>query len=173
MLGKILANIARFLLLVLLQGLILNNFTLFQGLAIPYLYVLFLLMLPIETPRWLQLIIGLATGLTIDMFTNTMGMHASACVLLAYLRPLVLKAIAPRDGYEFGQKASIAEFGIGWYLRYAVLLVVTHHAWLLFVEVFSLRDAGYTALRVLLSSAFTLLLIVLAQYITYSRKSKA
>ncbi len=171
MLSNVLANIGRFVLLILLQGLIFNEFNLWKGLAIPYFYILFLLMLPLYIPRWLELLLGLITGLAIDMFTNTIGLHASACVALAYARPLMLSAIAPRDGYEFGQRASISDFGLNWYVKYAAVLVILHHTWLFFVEVYSFSSFGNTILRILLSSALTLTLILLTQYLTYSRKT--
>lgn len=167
MTSEILRNIGRFVLLVLLQGLILNDVSLWQGMAIPYLYVLFLLMLPLETPRWAELLIGLVCGLSIDMFTNTIGIHASACALLAYVRPLLLKAIAPRDGYEFNVKPTIADMGIVWFMKYAVVLILIHHTWLLFLEVYSFSSFGHTMLRAILSSAFTFVLVILSQYLTF------
>jgi len=151
MLNEVIRNSIRFVFLVFLQGLILNDINILQGMAIPYLYIMVLLMLPIETPRWLELLIGLALGLSIDMFTNTMGIHASSCVFLAFVRPLYLKAIAPRDGYEFGQTASISDFGLAWYLKYASVLVLVHHFWLFYVEVYSLKSFFTTLLRVVLS----------------------
>ncbi len=171
MLSEILKNIGRFVFLVLLQGLILNDVNLWQGMAIPYLYILFLLMLPLETPRWLELLIGLALGLTMDMFTNTLGIHASACVLVAYIRPLYLNAIAPRDGYEYGQRASIKDFGLSWFIKYAAVLILIHHFWLFFVEVYSLKGFFNTLLRVVLSAAFTLLLTIISQYLIMTRRS--
>lgn len=171
MVNEVLKNIARFVVLVLLQGLILNSVNLWDGMAIPYLYILFLLMLPFETPRWLELLIGLVLGLTIDMFTNTIGMHASACVLIAYIRPLYLKAIAPRDDYEFGQRPSIQDLGLSWFLKYAIVLIFVHHLWLFYVEVYSFRGFFSTLLRVVLSSAFTLVLILISQYLIMTRRS--
>lgn len=171
MLNEILKNIGRFVFLVLLQGLILNEVNLWQGMAIPYLYILFLLMLPIETPRWLELLIGLVLGLSIDMFTNTLGIHASACVLIAYIRPLYLRAIAPRDGYEFGQRPRIQDMGFSWFLKYAVVLIFIHHLWLFYVEVYSFKGFFTTLLRVILSTAFTLLLTVISQYLIMTRRS--
>lgn len=168
---EVLKNIVRFVILVLLQGLILNKVNLWGGMAIPYLYILFLLMLPIETPRWLELLIGLVLGLTIDMFTNTIGMHASACVLIAYIRPLYLKAIAPRDGYEFGQRPGIQDLGFSWFLKYAIVLIFVHHLWLFFVEVYSFKGFFTTLLRVILSTAFTLVLTLISQYLILKRRS--
>lgn len=171
MLNEVLKNIGRFILLVLLQGLILNELSLWGGMAIPYLYILFLLMLPIETPRWLELLIGLVLGLCIDMFTNTIGIHASACVLIAYIRPLYLKGIAPRDGYEYGQRPSIQDMGLSWFLKYAIVLIFIHHLWLFYVEVYSFKGFFTTLLRVILSSAFTLLLTIISQYLILTRRS--
>lgn len=170
MVSEIIRNIGRFLLLVFLQGLILNDINLLQGMAIPYLYILFLLMLPMETPRWLELILALILGLSIDMFTNTIGIHASASVFLAFLRPVYLNAIAPRDGYEFGQQPTISDQGLSWFLKYASVLVLAHHFWLFYVEVYSLKGFFTTFLRVLLSSAFTFTLVLLTQYLVFNTK---
>ena len=173
MVSEIIRNIGRFLLLVFLQGLILNDINLLQGMAIPYVYVLFILMLPMETPRWLELILGLILGLSIDMFTNTLGIHASACVFMAFLRPAYLKAIAPRDGYEFAQQPTIFDQGLSWYLKYASVLILTHHFWLFYVEVYSFKGFFTTLLRVILSSTFTLTLVVLAQYLVFNTKRRS
>lgn len=172
MANEIAKNIGRFILLVLLQGLILNEVNLWHGTAIPYLYVLFLLMLPLETPRWLELILGLFLGLTIDMFTNTLGLHASACVVLAYVRPLYLNAIAPRDGYEFGQRPGIQDFGISWFIKYAGVLILIHHLWLFYVEIYSFRGFFNTLLRVLASSTLTLILSIFSQYLMTKKPSR-
>ncbi|MCH2215810.1 MAG: hypothetical protein MK086_11610 [Flavobacteriales bacterium] len=170
MLNEVLKNIGRFFLLVFLQGMILNDINLLDGYAIPSLYIMVMLMLPMETPRWLELLVGLVLGLSMDMFTNTVGIHASACVFLAFLRPVYLSAIAPRDGYEFGQKPSITDQGLSWYLRYISVLVVAHHFWLFYLEVYSFKGFFSTLLRVVLSSAFTLALLVLSQYLVYNSK---
>ena len=171
MINDILANAGRFVVLILLQGLILNDINLWQGMAIPYLYILFLLMLPLDTPRWLELILGLVCGLAMDMFTDTLGIHASACVLLAYIRPIFLRSIAPRDGYEFGQNPTIADLGLAWYLKYAAVLIFAHHFWLFFVEVYSFKGFFTTLLRAVLSSAFTLVLVLLSQYLIFPRRN--
>lgn len=171
MVNEVATNVGRFVLLVLLQGLILNDVNLWGGMAIPYLYVLFLLMLPLETPRWAELLIGLACGLAIDMFTNTIGMHASACLMVAYSRPLLLRAIAPRDGYEFGMRPSVHDMGFAWYVKYALVLIFIHHTWLFFLEVYSFSGFFNTMVRALLSTAFTFILVLLSQYLTFPKRS--
>jgi len=170
MINDILSNTGRFIFFIFLQGLILNDLNLFDGMAIPYLYIMFILMLPIETPRWLELILGFVCGCVIDMFTNTIGIHASACVALAFIRPLFLKSIAPRDGYEFGQKPTIQHMGFAWYIKYAGVLILIHHSWLFFIEVYSLNGFFTTLTRAVLSSLFTLVLAVLTQYLAFKKK---
>ncbi|MBK7887263.1 MAG: rod shape-determining protein MreD [Bacteroidetes bacterium] len=168
----ILRHILRFIVLITVQVIVLNNIQLGTFIN-PFLYVLFLLSLPVQLPKGLLLLVAFLTGLTIDMFQNTPGMHASACVLLAYVRPVWLRIIAPRDGYETDAEPSIRKFGFPWYLAYAALLIFIHHLLLFFVEVFRFSEFFDTLLRILLSSALTLLLVVISHYLTMKPKSNA
>lgn len=172
MIVEVLRIILRFIVLVAIQVLVLNNIQL-GGFINPYLYVLFLLRLPVRTPRLLLLVIAMATGLTIDMFQNTMGMHAMACVVLAYFRPGWLKIIAPRDGYETDAEPSIRKFGPGWFIAYASVMVLIHHLFLFYIEVFRFSEFFSTLLRVVLSSIVTLLLIIISQYLTMRSKERS
>lgn len=166
----IINNILRFVILILIQGLVLNQVTLLGGQMLPFLYVLAILMLPIETPVWLVLLISFLTGASIDMFTNTLGMHISASLLLAILRKPVLSLLSPREGYEMGTRPRIDSLGISWFLSYAGLLILAHHSWLFYLELFRFSQFFSTLLRVILSSTFTLLLCVLVQYLFYFKK---
>lgn len=148
--------------LLLIQVLILNNLNL-GGYINPYLYILFLLILPVAIPGWLLLFLGFFLGLIIDVFLNTPGIHASATVFLAFMRPFFLRYIAPRDGYEPGSLPIPAHFGFIWFFRYAVLGVLSHHFFYFLVEAFTFKDLFSTLWRVILSSVFTLLFIMIAQ----------
>ena len=88
-----LKNAGRFFFLVFFQVLILNNIQL-GGYINPYFYIYFILLLPFETPRWLLLILSFLLGLTIDVFVNTPGVNAAACVLMAFARPFVITSIS-------------------------------------------------------------------------------
>ena len=83
-------NIISFILLVLVQVLALNNIQ-FLGYINPYIYILFILSLPVRLPQWITLLLGFVLGLTIDTFSNTMGTHAFATVLIAFLRNGIIK----------------------------------------------------------------------------------
>lgn len=164
MIIEILIIIIRFIILAGVQVLVLNNLQL-GGLINPYLYVLFLLTLPVRTPRILMLFIALATGLVIDMFMNTMGMHAAACLLLGFVRPSWLKIMSPRDGYETDAVPGIRKFGFQWFLVYSSVMVLVHHTFLFYIEVFRFSEFFYTFLRVILSSIVTMILIIISHYL--------
>jgi rod shape-determining protein MreD len=148
--------------LILLQLLLFNNIQ-FSGYVNPYVYIMIILLLPSSIPSWLLLIISFATGLIIDLFMGSPGMHTSATVLAGFSRPYVLSIIAPRDGYESGSDLSMALYGFRWYIVYAVLIVLIHHTTLFYLEVFRFSGFFRTLLRVLLSSSFTLAFILLAE----------
>ena len=161
-------NIIRFLFLVFIQVLIFNNIQI-SGLINPYVYVIFILFLPFETPKWALLGLAFLLGISVDLFANTPGMHSTATVLMAFLRPYVLSIIAPRDGYETGTFPRIYYYGFFWFLKYAAILVTIHHLALFYLEIFRLTDFFTTFFRSVISSAFSITFIVLSQYFIFRR----
>jgi rod shape-determining protein MreD len=170
MVSEILRHILRFVVLVAVQGLILKNVEPLPGLN-PFLYVLFLLLLPVELPGWLGLLIAFVTGWCVDLFYGTPGMHTATCTFIGFIRPAVLRFLAPRDGYEFGNQPTMQDMGRAWFLTYAAVLVVAHHFVLFFLEMFTFREFFYTLLRILMSSVASLLLITVTQFLFYRTKS--
>jgi hypothetical protein len=133
------------------------------------MYVLFILLLPFEIPNWLLLFLGFFLGVSIDMFTSTLGMHASACVFMAFLRPYVLNVIALRDGYEVGTSPGIQHLGVSWFLKYSLILITAHHLFLFFIEVFSFSNFLDTMGRALLSVVFSFILIIISQFFMFKK----
>lgn len=161
-------NIIRFIVLVLIQVLLLNNIH-FSGFVNPYIYILFILLLPFETPGWLLIIIGFTTGFTIDVFSGTLGMHASATTLAAFARPFVLNVISPREGYENRTMPTLRYYDMLWIIRYSVIIILIHHFSLFFIEVFRFSGFFYTLLRIFLSSIFTFALVIISQLLFYKK----
>ncbi len=172
MFSDILRNLLRFIFLILLQALVLNNWTLGMGIQ-PFLYVLIILMLPFETAPWAVLLLSFMTGIAMDAFENTLGMHASAATLMGYLRKPILDRIAPRDGYESGMKPMISHMGFTWYLRYAIFLTLIHHIWLHGLDHFRLSEFHLVLLKGAGSTAFTVVLIILYQYLIHGPPKRA
>ena len=161
-------NIFRFVVLILFQVLVLDN-VMINGYMIPYIYILFILLMPFETPRWIQLLSGFALGLVMDLFSGTPGMHTAASVLIAFVRPYLLDLLASRDGYEPETFPRVHYYGLLWFLKYAALIVVIHHLALFYLEVFQLKHFFSTLLRVILSSILSTSTIVLSQYFDFRK----
>ena len=164
-------NIVRFFFLILFQVLILNHINL-GGYTNPYLYVYFILLLPFATPRWLLLILAFIMGLSIDIFSNTPGLNAAATVLIAFLRPYVIRSISNIPEEELGIQPSMRILGFKWFLSYATILVVIHNFALFYLEIFRFAEFFQTLFRVILSSIFTLGLILLGELMFYGRNKK-
>jgi rod shape-determining protein MreD len=162
MIGLLIKNIARFIFLILFQVLVFNEVTLLSGWAQPYIYIYFILVLPFNIPKRLMLPIGFLTGLTMDFFTHTPGIHASAVLTMAFARPYVLKAIRPREGYE-SIVPSIKNMGSTKFFTYAVILIFIHHLWLFSLLYFSSHLWFYIIGHVVVSTLFTLVLTYLLQ----------
>jgi hypothetical protein len=152
-----------FILLILLQVLLFNNIQ-FSGYVNPYVYIMFILLLPVEIPSWLLLILSFATGLIIDFFSSSPGMHTFATVLTGFVRPYVLRVVSPRDGYESGADPSMFVYGFRWFLSYAILMVLIHHITLFYIEVFRFADFFRTMFRVILSTIFSVAFILLIEF---------
>ena len=163
MINRILRYALIFILLILLQLFLFNNIQ-FSGYVNPFVYVMFILLLPAEIPSWFLLVISFFTGLTIDLFMGTPGMHTAATVLAGFTRPYVLRIISPREGYETSSDPSMFVYGFKWFLIYTLVIVLIHHTLLFYLEVFRLTDFLNTFLRVLMSSLFSVTFILLLEY---------
>ena len=169
MLDILLRNIFRFLVLILIQALILNNIHLFGMNIYPFIYLLFIILLPFETPKWLLLVSAFLLGITLDIFLNTFGLHATASVFAAYIRPAVLQLISPRYGYEIGTLPRISYYGRNWIIKYSLMLIIPHHLIFFILEKFDFQNFHITLANVLGSALFTLILIIISQYLFYRK----
>lgn len=160
----LLTNIFRFFMVLIIQLLVFNNIQ-FSGYINPFFYVLFILLLPFETPRWLMLISSFLLGLTVDIFGHSYGMHAAASVLIAYLRPYVVRFVHSNKEYEAGVLPTMGHLGFGWFLSYASILIFIHHFTYFYLEVFRFNDFLTTFYRVLFSSIATIFVIIAQQFL--------
>ncbi len=157
-------NIWRFILLLLLQVLILKRISLggpsFNYVQI-FIYPLFLFLLPISLGRGWLLLLGLLLGLSIDVFYDTPGLHGSAAVFTAFIRPFVLHAMEPRGGYKVQAIPTLAEFGSNWFYRYAGILLAAHSFLYFMVEAFQVSEILFVLLKTFLAFVASMLLIVI------------
>lgn len=167
----ILRHIGRFVILTLLQVLILNNLEI--GWGIQFMpYTLFIFLLPIEMGVIYTLLIAFGMGMMIDSLSNTYGLHTSASLAFAYLKPLVFKLFSPRDGYETSVENSISSLGTGWFVRVYGILLLIHHLWFFFMEIFKLNDLFFTLQKTGLSFIASLALSLILQFLLISKSRK-
>lgn len=156
----------------------LNNVQ-FSGYINPYIYILFILVLPFETPGWLLLLSAFFLGLSVDMFPQgiagaggTLGIHTASTVLAAFFRPTVLGWINARGDYESGTEPCARDYGFAWFFLYALIISGFHHFVLFYLEDFSVNNFFHTFFRFILSLFFTLLMIFIWEGFRYRpRKS--
>ena len=153
--------IIQFIVLVLFQILVLNHMQ-FLGYINIYLYILFIISLPLRTPRWLILLLGFLLGMVIDIPSNTLGVHMFATVLIAFLRtPLINLFTSVEDAGNL--VPSVHSFGLAGYLKYVGAMVLIHHFALFYMEAFSFTHFWIVFLRALLSAVCTFIVIVALQ----------
>ncbi|WP_417885129.1 rod shape-determining protein MreD [Zunongwangia sp.] len=164
--SNITSNILRFIILILIQVLILNNIN-FLGYINPYLYILFLLLYPFNANRSLFLFLAFALGLSIDIFEDSGGIHAAACLVAAFVRPNLLR-------FSFGisydhQTLRLSSTPIGTRISYVVLMVLIHHTVLFSLEMFSFSHLLIIGKKILFSSIFTVIVVFLTMAL-FSKK---
>lgn len=170
--GKILThNVLRYIILILLQVILFKNIG-YYNLAAPFPYILIILFLPIGISNLLLYIIGLAVGLTIDLFYDSSGIHAAACIVLCAFRIFFNSITIDADLKKSQITPSLATTGFKWFISYVFFGTIAHHLTLFLMEVFSFRNLNITLLSALMSSIFTFLLIFLISLLFYKRKSR-
>ena len=161
------AHLPRYLLIAFLllfcQVMVFNNIH-FANIVSTYPYVLFILLLPSNTNNALALVIAFVLGITVDFFSDSGGMHAAACVPIAYIRPFILRTVgteSKKDSYT----PTIKHLGFNRYLTYATIMVLLHHTILFMLEAFEFSLFFLTLLKIVISAFLSILFIVLIQYI--------
>jgi rod shape-determining protein MreD len=153
-----------FVVLVLLQTLVLNHIF-FLGYATPFLYVYFIIKLPVTIGRSAILLFGFALGLTIDIFCNTAGLNAVATTFIAFMRLPLQKLFFDKENIDY-LNLGMAALG-GSFMKYVAFMVLLHHAALILVEIFSYSDAITILLRILSSSILTFGLVYALEGLSY------
>lgn len=160
-----------FILIVLIQGLVVNNIQINEYIN-PLIYPVMIMMLPFELNILITLLVSFLLGISVDAFSNTFGLNASAAIVIGYLRPFILGIIKPRDGYDSVLLPSIHDMGKLWFLSYASVILLIHHLWFFTIEFFRFDQMLHVFLKTLASLVFSLILVVLFQYIFYKPSKK-
>lgn len=160
--GAVINSGLRFVLLLVVQVFVFNQVGWGWG-GRTYLFVLvyplFVALLPLRTPRPLVILLGFLLGLSVDFFSETLGLHAGALTFTAYCRPFLLKLLRPREGYNIKAHPSVDDLGGSWMVRYLTLLLLIHLLAFFVLQTFSLYFVGEIALKTLLSLPASLVVV--------------
>ena len=151
-------QIIRYVIVMLLQVLLFDRLQL-GGVCHPYIYVLCLLMFPITLPHSVDMLLGAAVGLIMDICCNSLGIHIAACVLLMFIRPYLLGAIV-NDRDRLNEQISLRALGLSGWIEYVIILVVIHHFAVFQLGAWGWSHIGFVLLSTLVSSIVTISIIV-------------
>ena len=165
--SALLVNIFRFIMFLMIQIVIFNNMN-FLGYISPYPYILYIILYPVNSNRFGLIISSFLLGLTMDMFCNSGGVHAAACVLLAYYRPYIFK-FSFGLSYEY-QTIKLNESLTPERFSFILVSVLLHHIVLFILEAFQFKYIWDILLRTLFSSVFTILISIIIIYLIKPNK---
>lgn len=169
--NKVVANLLRFLIVVPIQIFICDRMQLF-GFISPALYLLPLLLLPLELPLSIQYLIGFATGFIVDMFGLTLGVNAAACLVCMFVRPHIVKVLNGHKKPENGDRPIPGYKNFKWILFYVLSLSFLHQVIVILLETCTFRDFGHTLLNIFGNTVFTVFIIICAEYIFIPDRKK-
>lgn len=175
--NKLVYYIGQFLFVMLFQIVILNDMAINDSISlfgipsfIPLLYPVLILLLPIRADYFVTMSYALVIGFTLDIFSSTPGLHASALVLLAYLRPRLLRLFFQQDEKKLGwARPTIYRLGFMPFLFYISAGIVIHHLFYFTLQIWSWSNILIILYKTIVSGLLTTLMILIGQFIFYSR----
>ena len=162
--------VLKFICIILLQVLVVDNIELSSYIN-PYIYISFILLLPITIKSWHVLFLAFICGAVVDALSSTPGLHISASVLLAFVRIHYLRFAITKEDIESRISPSMSKKGIVWFVFYCFNMTLVHHTFLFFLEIYGFYEFFSTLLRIILSTLVTVLMIVVGQLLFYNTKT--
>jgi len=158
--SDLLKNIIRFAVFLLVQVYVLNRIPHLHRFITPYIYYLFILWLPFSMSRIGLLVVGFITGIALDYFMMTPGLHAAACVLIAYVRPFIINILTPKDASGFTYREPSPK-AMGWtpYAVYVFILTLLHHGYMVLLEWLDFGRFIDFIIKVIATTGISMLLI--------------
>jgi len=159
----------RFLFFLFAQVLVFNQIEIGFGLQL-MIYPLFILLLPVEMGVVTLMVAAFVLGILIDAMSNTYGLHTSSLLIVAYMRPMIFKLFAPRDGYDALVETNIFTMGTAWFLKVFGILIVVHHLWFFMLEMFKMNEIVFVLQKTFISAPISFLICILLQYLFIQKR---
>lgn len=166
MILEILSYLLRFILIMLVQLLVVNNIELSSYIN-PYIYISFILLLPVTIRPWQLVLLSFGCGAVMDAFSSTPGLHIAATNFMGFIRIHYLNATTTKEDLEARISPTLSQKGIVWFVVYCFVMTFIHHLILFFLEIYGLQEFVATLTRAFLSTIVTVLLIIVGQLLFY------
>jgi rod shape-determining protein MreD len=160
-----------FLVLIPVQALFFNNLVLFN-VAIPLVFIYLIITLPVTFTANTAMTIGFFTGLAVDILSNTPGVNALSCTILAFVRRPVFHLYMASDNDLAEQRPSLHTMGVSAFLKFATTMVVIYCLLVFSIEAMQIFNFRLYLLRVLCSSLYTFILIYAIACLSGSQREK-
>ena len=160
-----------FVVLIPAQAVFFNNLVLFN-VAVPLVFIYLIITLPVTYSPSLAMTIGFLTGVSIDALSDTPGVNALACTVLAFVRRPIFNLYMPSDDDLADQRPSLRTMGTPAFLKYALTMVVLSCAMVFSIEAMQVFNLRLYLLRVGCSSVFTFIIIYAIACLTRSNREK-
>lgn len=148
----------RYIIVMLLQVLLFDQLQLW-GVCHPYIYILCLLMMPINLPNIVEMLVGALVGLVMDVFCNSLGVHMAACILIMFIRPYLIGSIV-NDKDRLKEQMSLRAIGMEQLFRYVLTMVLIHHMTVFLLAAWSWQHMGFVLLETIVSGIITTVVII-------------
>jgi hypothetical protein len=169
--AQIIRYIAHVLILLFLQ-LFLFRDTALLGYAYIFVYIGAVLLLPPQMTLILSMIVAFFIGFLVDMFYDTIGLHAASCVLIAFFRPRIVGLFSVQGELNSMQEYNVESGGVLWFFQFALFSSFLFCSLLFILESTSVMIFFYSLLKIIASSLTTALFLTMYSYLWASRSTK-
>lgn len=157
-----------FLALVLVQALLMNHIVIFNC-AVCFIFIYFIIRLPINISSNLQLTLGFLIGLAVDILSDTPGLNALSCTLLASLKKPVFFAYEQHDDQNRNVSPSIGTMGLLNFSKYLLSMAAIYNLIVFFVEFMNFADPVAILINAGTSTLFTFFVLLAVDSLVYRK----
>lgn len=145
------------------------NHLIIYDVAIPFVFFLFLFMLPASIPSPIEYVAGFLMGLAIDIAGDTFGVNACAVLFALAVKRQIVSRVTASSGFRDSGEINLSNQNFVWYVSYLISLIFAHHLVYFLLEAFSLSNFGNTIIKIVSSTIYSFIINYLV-CITFYKK---
>jgi len=148
-----------FVILVLSQALLMNHIVLFDC-AVCFIFIYFLIKLPLGISSNLLLTLGFFLGLSVDVLSDTVGLNSLCCTILASLKKPVFYAYEQHDDHNRDISPGISTMGWLNFSKYLISMSTIYSLMAIVLEYATFADIQPVLIKMAGSAIFTFMMIL-------------